>query len=243
MAQKKQLLTVFSMVLLVMSFLSGCANAADDDPLSLPPSGTVMILEAGNSTNAYFNLTLSDVPEGYDVGNGTYLGWCIDRTAEMTRLTPHTVNLYSSFNPEGELADENWTMVNYILNHKQGEAQDVQEAIWYFISLNGTFMPDSNVALAIINEAEANGIDFVPDESQVAAVIAFPVYITDPTPVQISILEVPMSSSNSDSNNSGNGSDNSAGLDTDALTAFAIIAVVVVVAIVVILLIIRQFRK
>jgi hypothetical protein len=241
MAQKKQLLTVFSAIIIVSAFLFGFANAVDDDPVRLPPSGTVVILEASNSTQAYFNISLSDVPEGYDVSNSTYLGWCIDRSAEMTRLTPHTVNLYSSLSPEGDLANANWTMVNFILNNKQGEAQDIQEAIWYFINLNGTYVPDSTEALALVSNAEANGKDFMPKEGQVAAVIAFPVYVTDPTPVQISIFEVTLSS-NSGTGNSDNGS--GGGLpDNEVFPAVAIIAIIVVIVIAAILLIIRRLKK
>jgi ABC-type transport system substrate-binding protein len=118
MHRKKLLLIVVAVMFLSSAFLVGCTNAVDD-ALTLPSSGTVVILEASNSTQAYFDSALSDVPDGYDVTNGTYLGWCIDRSAEMTRLTPHTVNLYSSFSPTGELASENWTMVNYVLNHKR----------------------------------------------------------------------------------------------------------------------------
>ena len=48
---------------------------------------------------------------------GTYLGWCVDRSANMGPET-HEVTLYSSINPPGTLTTEKWDMVNYILNHK-----------------------------------------------------------------------------------------------------------------------------
>ena len=242
MHRKKLLLIVVAVMFLSSAFLVTCTNAVDDT-LRLPSSGTVVILEASNSTQAYFDSTMSDVPDGYDVINGTYLGWCIDRSAEMTRLTPHTVNLYSSFSPTGELASENWTMVNYVLNHKQGEVQDVQEAIWYFIDLNGTYTPKSEVALAIINDTETNGQEFVPSEGQVAAVIAFPVYLTDPTPVQVSIFEVTVSPNGSEPGTQGDGSEGSSELTgNDVVIAVAVITALVA-AIIVVLIIIRRIRK
>ncbi len=236
---KKKLLMAFSMTILALSFLIGCSNAQDEDSIQLPPSGTVVILEASNSTQAYFNITLSEVPDGFDVRNATYLGWCIDRSAEMTRSTPHTVNLFSSFAPEENVESANWTMVNYILNHKQGSAQDVQEAIWYFINFNGTFSPESSVAMEIVDDAEANGIDFVPGVDEVAAVVAFPVYITDPTPVQISIFEITVSSGDSNSESPGNGGSPSIPED-EAFAAIAVIAIIIVVALVVLFLYTRM---
>jgi hypothetical protein len=243
MTQKNLILIVATAILLSSAFLIGCTNAVDGDPLRLPSSGTVIILEASNSTQAYFDSTLRDVPDGYDVTNATYLGWCIDRSAEMTRLTPHTINLYSSFSPTGELASENWTMVNYVLNHKQGEVQDVQEAIWYFIDMNGTYTPKSSVAFAIIDDAETNGNEFVPAEGQIAAVIAYPVYVTDPTPVQISIFEVTVSSNGSGQNNPDDGSEGSSGIvNNDVFLAIAVVVALVAVVIGA-LLIIRRRRK
>jgi hypothetical protein len=239
MAPKMKLLKAFLAIALALSFLVSCSNAVDGDPVRLPPSGTVVILEASNSTQAYFNITLSEVPDGYDVKNSTYLGWCVDRSAEMTRSTPHTVNLYSSFGPEEGVESANWTKVNYILNHKQGSAQDVQEAIWYFINFNGTFSPESSVAMEIVEDAEANGTDFVPGVDEVAAVVAFPVYITDPTPVQISIFEITVSSSDSSSESPGNGGSPSIPED-EAFVAIAVIAIIIVVALVILFLYTRM---
>jgi hypothetical protein len=158
--------------------------------LTLPT--TPIRLEASDDTQSYFNITLSDIAQGYDVTNGTYSGWCIDRTAEMTRSPAiHTVRLYSSIDAPGELGSQRWDMVNYILNHKQGTAQDIQEAIWYFVDSDGSFTPSSTVAWAIVNDALANGSGFVPRLGQVMAIICFPlVLLPTPTSVQITIIEL-----------------------------------------------------
>jgi hypothetical protein len=136
---------------------------------------------------------LYDVPSGYNVTNASYLGWCVDRTANMARDTQFPATLYSSLSLTGTLANENWTMVNYILNHKQGtDPQQVQDAIWYFINLsNGNIAPsgDETYAWAMINDAQANGTGFIPENGQIVAVVCQP-QTGLPQNVQISIIEV-----------------------------------------------------
>jgi hypothetical protein len=177
---------------IIMSLSSVLVNhvVATDGGLNLPPA--MVKIEVNNGTVSYFNTMLSDVPSGYDVMNGTYLGWCIDVRTEMARSpATHEVMLYSSSNPSGELTTERWDMINYVLNHKQGTAQDIQQAIWYFIQMDGNFTPSSNTAWAIVNDTLANGNGFIPTNGQTIAVICFPVVLLpQPTNVQISIIEV-----------------------------------------------------
>jgi hypothetical protein len=167
----------------------GVVYATDAD-LNLP--STLITIEVFDGTESYFITKLMDVPQGYDVSNETYLGWCIDTRAEMTRSpATHSVYLYSSFNPPGELANESWDMVNYILNHKRGNATDIQQAIWYFINIDGNYTPTSQVAWDIINDALENGEGFVPGYGEIVTVICYPtVLLPYPSEVQISIIEV-----------------------------------------------------
>jgi hypothetical protein len=177
-------------ILLAVSLVMVSHVAAADGGLNLP-SGLIKI-EVSDGTESYFITVLSNVPAGYDVENGTYVGWCVDRTAEMQRSPAiHMVRLYSSAEPPGTLVAQKWDMVNYILNHKQGSAKDIQQAIWYFINLAGNYTPTSDVGWAIINDAIANGSGFVPRDGQTIAIICFPVTILpQPTGVQISIIEI-----------------------------------------------------
>jgi hypothetical protein len=163
---------------------------AASSELNLP--STLVWIEVSDGTESYFNTKLSNVPSGYDVTNGTYLGWCVDVRTEMARSpATHAVILYSTGNPPGELTNEKWDMVNYILNHKQGTAQDIQEAIWYFIHMDGNYSPTSSVAWAIINDALVNGDGFVPSHEQAIAIICYPVILFPNEPsVQISIIEI-----------------------------------------------------
>ena len=86
--------------------------------------------------DSYFLTTLSGIPVGEDISDGTYPGWCVDTSTPIPRDTDLNVTLYSSLEPPEFLEEEAWDMVNYILNHKQGGRIDIQAAIWYFIKLD-----------------------------------------------------------------------------------------------------------
>ncbi len=165
------------------------------DGITVPPSPTMVTIEVVDGTSSYFLTTLTDVPSGYDVTNTTYLGWCIDVDAQMSRSpATHQVVLYSSLDPpNGTLKDQRWDIVNYILNHKQGTADDIQAAMWYFIHFDDeTETPPTNqtIAWAIIGDALANGTGYIPAPGETVAVICNPVIFLPLNPVQISIIEV-----------------------------------------------------
>ena len=187
----KRNLAIGFAILMAFSLILVSHVAATGGGLNLPT--TPVIMEIGYpGTVSYFNTTLSDVPSGYDVTNGTYLGWCID-TSTMMAPSPaiHEVTLYSSLNPPANLTTLKWSMVNYVLNHKRGNAGDVQQAIWYFIDIDGNYTPTSTVAWTIVNDTLANGTSFVPAPGQITTVICFPETVLPGAPsVQISIIEV-----------------------------------------------------
>jgi hypothetical protein len=135
---------------------------------------------------------LSDIATGYDVANGTYPGWCVDIRNEMQRSpATHEVSLYSSVNAPGNLSSERWDMVNYVLNHKQGSATDIQQAVWYFVHLDGNYTPTTPTAHVIINDALAHGTGFVPAYGQAVAIICYPSILFPSQPAfQISIIEI-----------------------------------------------------
>jgi hypothetical protein len=156
-------------VVIISAILVGYAEATS---LNLPL--TPVTMEVSDGIFSYFTTSLSDVPAGYDVHNGTYLGWCIDRETVIPRSpATHEVMLYSSYDPPADLAGYQWDMVNYILNHKQGEMMDIQEAIWYFIDLSGPYTPTTSTAQAIVDDALANGDGFIPGPCEAIAVICY----------------------------------------------------------------------
>jgi hypothetical protein len=164
-----------SMALLCIVAVSVTFAAAVDAPgclLNLPP--TPVTMEVSDGIVSYFITNLSDVPAGYDVTNATYPGWCVDRSVVIPRSpATHVVMLYPSCDPPGDLAGYPWDKVNYILNHKQGEMMDIQEAIWYFVDLGGPYTPTRPIAQDIVDDAEANGAGFVPGPCETIAVICY----------------------------------------------------------------------
>ena len=187
-------LTIAIIVFFALSSITVYSVRATDG-ISVPPSPTMVTIEVVDGTSSYFLTTLTDVPSGYDVTNTTYLGWCIDVDAQMSRSpATHQVVLYSSLDPpNGTLKDQRWDIVNYILNHKQGTADDIQAAMWYFIHFDSeTETPPTNqtIAWAIIEDALANGTGYIPAPSETVAVICNPVIFLPLNPVQISIIEV-----------------------------------------------------
>ena len=128
------MITVGLLTVLVCSTLT-MTVAAFDSTVRLPTQLVTMRAVCG--TESYFEMTLSDIPAGFDITNGTYQGWCVQKDIQMTQDVSHTVLLYSSYDsqmPES-FRCENWDKINYVLDHKQGGRQSVQDAIWYYTDL------------------------------------------------------------------------------------------------------------
>jgi len=147
------------------------------------PSGEVSLTIQWPSSECYYYVWLSDVPSGYHVSNGRYLGWCVDEYHVIIPGETYRAEMYSTYDPDNPHPDEDWDMVNYILNHKQGSWEDVQDAIWFFV--DGGRWPSNPAGQAMVNDALANGEGFVPGPGQTLAVI---LYIDGYT--QIPIIEV-----------------------------------------------------
>lgn len=146
------------------------------------PTSTVQ-LTVVYGTSSYFRSTLSGVPAGYDVKNGVYSGWCIERTTNMIRGVAHPVRLYSSLTPPAVVSSIDWTAINYIINHKQGGRMDVQGAIWHYT--NG-YTSLTTAAQAMINAADTNPT-WNPATARILAIICLG---EESTGVQDTIIEI-----------------------------------------------------
>lgn len=161
-------------LLVVLGVFVGSAHAWG---YNAPPTGTLTVVDGVNS---YFTSTVY-FQRGYNVFQGVFPGWCVDRSTIMARGVPHTNTFYCSLNTL-VLTNINWVAINYILNHKQGNMMDVQDAIWYFS--NGFGPLDAN-AQAMVNAALANP-GYNPRTGQVIAIIGIPL---DHTNAQDTIFE------------------------------------------------------
>jgi len=123
---------------------------------------------------SYFDTFLSDVPNGFDVVNGHYLGWCSQKWVFIDRGVPYSVMLYSSYDPSmpAPFQDNDWDKINYILNNKQGDWINIQDAIWYYLDFppNNPSDPDYQ---AMILAADTFGNDFCPDPGDTIAILAY----------------------------------------------------------------------
>ena len=140
--------------------------------IDLPPDEITMNAHYPG-TGCYFDVLLTDVPDGYDVVNDTvYCGWCIDQGTNMLRDTPLPCTLYSSYDPiiDSLYPDDDWDLVNYLINHKNTSASmmDIQNAIWYFI--DGGVYPTDPHAISMVEEALMYGEGFQPQPGQWLAV-------------------------------------------------------------------------
>jgi len=144
-------------------------EATPTPPTIRLPADLITMMAIYGQTS-YFDITLSDIPSGFDVNNGTYHGWCVQETIKMTQHVNHTVLLYSCYDPSLPLEYHNnhWDKINYILNHKQGNAMSIQHAIWYYTDNKDCFGdPDAS---AMISNAEQHGAGFIPTSGELLAI-------------------------------------------------------------------------
>jgi hypothetical protein len=165
---KKYGLTIICLMILINT---GIAVSSNDSPpeVRLPPNFVTMLAKYG--TNSWFDMTFSDIPAGFDITNGTYLGWCAQENVEMVKNINHTVRLYSSYDPyiPPNFQSENWSKINYILNHKRGNRDEIQQVIWYYLNFEG-YPSDDNSQL-MITDANQNGSGFIPHSGEVIAIL------------------------------------------------------------------------
>jgi hypothetical protein len=129
MASKKLL---FGLVFLLLLSPFMVVATPTSGLLRLPT--TLITMNVVYGTNSYFDLTLSDIPPGYDLSNGTYPGWCVQKNMIMTQQVNHSVQLYDSTSDilPKEYQTIHWEYINYLLNHRVGNRSSMQHAIWYF---------------------------------------------------------------------------------------------------------------
>jgi hypothetical protein len=191
----------FLSILILFTLLSGMLLFTGHAALLPSLPSTPVSIQVVDGTTSHFITRLGEVPLGYNVSDGKYAGWCVDASLFLPRAPENRmVILYSSLNPPSNAPNLTgpWNMVNYILNHRQGDANDTQAAIWYFINgiggpqgyYTGEYYPPSNATQAMVADALANGKGFVPNANQKQAVICYPYPSFQDT--QLSIIELSM---------------------------------------------------
>ena len=174
-----------SMLLLIPVYISINADNTEEEcmpTINLPTDPILMKIWQfpDDWMSSSFKIELSEIYGKYDVMNGTYNGWCVEFGVSIPNNVPIDVILHSSYDPPAHVAHENWSKVNYILNHKEGDRVDVQRAIWYFVNF-GPYDWDkkwkemdrdvTQETWNMINNAEMYGDEWCPGCCDVIAVI------------------------------------------------------------------------
>jgi len=138
-------------------------------------SVSMTIFQFPGSNNNYVDLSLWDLPEGFDITDGVYNAWCLDTQVYISPGFTYYPTLYSSYDPElspWTSDDEQWDYINYVLNHQHPDAtmEDIQAALWYFGD-DDIPLPSDPEAKAMVENALTNGADYVPGEGDVMAII------------------------------------------------------------------------
>ena len=194
---------VFSGIVAVLTLISLTAPvamaAATAPPLVLPQDQITATyseydLDAPASP-ALFGITLSGFSGNFSVNTSTeYLGWCVE--LDIPLPTPNAVRLYSTY--DTDMPDDAqtyvdpltpivqndpsllgqpvpWDKLNYLLNHKQGTAKEVQTAIWLLIwgAIPDDFEKTSNVTDMLEAANDIANANFVPAPGQSIAVLLY----------------------------------------------------------------------
>ncbi len=186
-------------VLWIALGFSGATRA--DGPLCCLPADT-MRFRVAFGTSSFIDTTLSTLPPDYSVTNGLYSSWCVDYDTDIGPGTLYSGHLFDPYggNLPPVIQFSPWPKIIYILNHKQGSIQDIQNAIW--VALGQSFDPPFTVAAAqMVNDANQFGATFVPTNGQMAGVLIEPNPAPQTmAPVQRLLIEVANSSSCDETN-------------------------------------------
>ena len=116
-----------------------------------------------------YKIELADISGDVDVQDGLYNGWCVDFGTSIDEDgQPHDAQLFSSYDsnlPE-HLAHENWSKVNYVINHvsEGADVVDVQLAIYRLINF-GPWKWDHSYGPVDILEPEYSIVDDLVDDA------------------------------------------------------------------------------
>jgi hypothetical protein len=184
----KPVLYTTTFLLLAVCFLPLASSSTPTPSIHLPDRPVTMI--AYDGAGSYFDIDFSDVPPNLDVANGSYQGWCADRSVLMPRGEQLTVRLYNSYDHSLPLPlrEKNWSKVNYILNHNNGATKlDIQDAVWYLLC-NYPYSSLTSKAQMLVDTAQDG---FIPQPGELIAILAEPLRNTsNPWPFQFAFVQV-----------------------------------------------------
>lgn len=165
---KKYIIILGLFAMLICSTLTITATASE--PTIRLPSGIVHVTPDHDSNKSWFDFTLSNVTPGYDITNGVYPGWCVQKYRLMNNGS-NPVYIKSCYDPTlpQDFKNVSWDKINYIINHRQGKDKySVQSAIWYFT--DNTSISNDTGAQALVNDTLQNGPGYIPQSGDILAI-------------------------------------------------------------------------
>jgi hypothetical protein len=159
------------------------------DPLGLNlPNGTITLVVNGMATDtAMMYIDLQNVPDGYAVSNGQYLGWCVNPDKPLYYPNYlYYATLYSSYDTElPETAKNvNWNKINYMINaYRKGSLADscygqpvrddeIQTLMWKYLGYDKHWgAPSMDCVGSLEAIVDANGAGYIPIEGDSVGVI------------------------------------------------------------------------
>ena len=152
------------------------------------PTGNVDMYVKSSSSYSRLILNLKNVGDSFDVWDGAWPGWCVEKTVYIRVGKWYSRQLVSSqdtANLPDRAKNVNWQMVNYMINNKDPKASttDIQNAIWHVLGYIP--MPTDADAKKMIAKAKKFGKNFRPTYGDSVAVI----YLSA-SGVQLVFLEV-----------------------------------------------------
>ncbi len=180
-------------------------------PMPDLPEDTVTYRGYHFGTMSYWNVRFFDpvtLPPGsfFQGGIEYWAGWCVDKNHSMYSNRNYEVTLYSSYDTGipafGQ--NDNYDLINYMLTQRRNNGSGIwdqnwnndgiktqfQNAVWKFS--DGIEPAAGSLAEAFVNDAIANGEDFIPGPGEYYAVILYPDTSTNNNSVraQMNIIEI-----------------------------------------------------
>jgi hypothetical protein len=177
---KKWHLLAVSMILLIAALATSALPALASSPPNPMLNNSIKIGgvfgPAGVNTNYYIDIMVN--------GGPAKAGWCVDYINTIVVGRTYVGDIYDYFGqyyPEYTsdlplpIQAVNWFAVAYVINHKVGSWEDVQNALWYLTD-GIPYAPGSNTE-TMVNDAityltNNDGV-YVPDDGDIAPMVCY----------------------------------------------------------------------
>ncbi len=163
---------IVSVTVLILLVTSGIASAHIE--VNLPQNPVTMQVQYPGS-QSYFDTQLKNISSGFDVLNRSYIDWCVAKNIYINPNQDYAnTRLYSIYNMSmpSSLWHDNWSKVNYILNHKVQNIPywQIQYAIWYLLDFGDAGL--TSVGWSMVENASLYGDSYSPTYFDIIGVIA-----------------------------------------------------------------------